>query len=542
VHVNARFLVYSRRGHSKDAMTGTGKITYISLNADDPEVNAAFDAAIAKVRGDLGRTVPMHIGGELRQGSSTFESRSPSDTRVVVARVPAGTADDVRDAVAAARAAFPAWSAAPWTYRADLIDRAAEIIRRRRYELSVLLILEMGKNRIEALGEIEETADLLAYYAQQMRENGGYVREMGRLIQTDHNVSVLRPYGVWAVVAPWNFPYALMGAPAAAALVTGNTVVMKPSSETPLSGLVLCEIFEEAGLPRGAISCVTGGGRVVGDALVTHPGVDGVTFTGSYDVGFKQLHQRFSTEYPKPCIVEMGGKNPALVMESADLDRAAQGIHRSAFGMNGHKCSACSRVYVHRAVAGELLARLGRLADEARVGPPLDKGVFVGPLATQASFEDYQRYVDEARAAGDVVKAGGRLVTDGGLAHGYFVRPTVLAGLPRGHRLLRDELFVPIVAVEAVSSLDEALELANDTRFGLTAGLFSRRQDEIDAFLGRIEAGVVYVNRTAGATTGAWPGVQPFGGWKGSGSTGKNIGGHYTLPCYLREQSRTVCE
>jgi 1-pyrroline-5-carboxylate dehydrogenase len=522
-------------------MTATGKITYISLNADDPKVNAAFDAAIAKGRAELGRTLPLHVGGELRQTSSTFESRSPADARVVVARAPLATGDDVRDAVAAARAAFPTWSATPWARRAELVDRAAEIIRRRRYELSVLLILEMGKNRIEALGEIEETADLLAYYSQQMRENGGYVREMGRLVSTDHNVSVLRPYGVWAVIAPWNFPYALMGAPAAAALLTGNTVVMKPSSETPLSGIVLCEIFEEAGLPRGVVSCLTGSGRVVGDGLVTHPGVDGVTFTGSYDVGFK-LHQRFSREFPKPCIVEMGGKNPAIVMDSADLDRAAQGITRSAFGMNGHKCSACSRVYAHRAIAGELVGRLCRMADEARVGEPLDKGVFVGPLATKQSHEDYQRAVDDARAAGDVVKAGGRTITDGDFAHGTFVRPTVLAGLPRGHRLLREELFVPIVAVESVSGLDEALEQANDTRFGLTAGLFSRRQDEIDAFLARIEAGVVYVNRAAGATTGAWPGVQPFGGWKGSGSTGKNIGGHYTLSCYLREQSRTVCE
>jgi 1-pyrroline-5-carboxylate dehydrogenase len=179
------------------------------------------------------------------------------------------------------------------------------------------------------------------------------------------------------------------------------------------------------------------------------------------------------------------------------------------------------------------------MADETRVGDPLEKGVFVGPVATKAGYQDYQRYVG---LAGGAVKAGGRLVTDGAFAHGYFVRPTVLAGLPRDHQLVRDELFVPIVVVEPVDGLDEALALANDTRFGLTAGFFSREQQEIDAFLDRIQAGVVYVNRGAGATTGAWPGVQPFGGWKGSGSTGKNIGGLYTLPCYLREQSRTVCE
>jgi 1-pyrroline-5-carboxylate dehydrogenase len=401
----------------------------------------------------------------------------------------------------------------------------------------------MGKNRIEALGEVEETADLLSYYNQQMRDSGGYIKEMDKLVPTDRNTSVLRPYGVWAVVAPWNFPFALLGAPVAAALVTGNTVVCKPSSDTPLMGIKFVEILEEAGLPRGTVSCVPGSGRVVGDGLTMHPDVDGLTFTGSYDVGFKQLYQRFATKYPKPCIVEMGGKNPAVVMDSADLDKAAQGVYRSAFGMNGHKCSACARVYVHRAVADAFLDKLVKLTEATKIGNPLDKGVFVGPIATKAGYEDYQRFAAMAAAAGpDVVRTGGQVIKDGALAHGYFVKPTVLASLPRDHALVREELFVPMVAVTTVDSLDDALAQANDTTFGLTAGLFSRKQPEIDAFLERIAAGVVYVNRAAGATTGAWPGVQPFGGWKGSGSTGKNIGGVYTLPCYLREQSRTICE
>jgi 1-pyrroline-5-carboxylate dehydrogenase len=524
-------------------MTATGKITYVSLAADDPEMNAAFDAAIAQVGTELGRTYPLHVAGQPRSSASTIDSLSPTDTRVVVARVASGTKQDVDDAVAAARAAFPAWSRTPWTQRAQLLDKAADIIRRRRYELSAWLIHEMGKNRVEALGEIEETADLFTYYTQQMRDNGGYVREMGRLVPTDRNMSVLRPYGVWAVVAPWNFPYALLGAPVAAALLTGNTVVCKPSSETPLSGIRLVEILEEAGLPPGTISCVPGGGRVVGDGLTMHADVDGLTFTGSYDVGFRQLYQRFANKYPKPCVVEMGGKNPAIVMDSADFDKAVQGVYRSAFGMNGHKCSACSRVYVHRAVADAFIDKLVKMTEAARIGNPLEKGVFVGPVATKAGFEDYQRFAAAAAAAGpDVVRSGGKVVADGAFAHGFFVRPTVLVGLPRDHQLQREELFVPIVSVTAVGTLDEALEQANDTSFGLTAGFFSRKQDEIDAFLDRIQAGVVYVNRAAGATTGAWPGVQPFGGWKGSGSTGKNIGGVYTLPCYLREQSRTVCE
>jgi 1-pyrroline-5-carboxylate dehydrogenase len=194
---------------------------------------------------------------------------------------------------------------------------------------------------------------------------------------------------------------------------------------------------------------------------------------------------------------------------------------------------------VHEKVAAEFLDRLQKVTEEARIGDPLDKQSFLGPLATKSSREDYQRYIEMARSAGKV-RSGGELMTEGAYAHGYFARPTILTDLPRGHELWRTELFVPILAVDTVRSLDEAIAQANDTQFGLTAGFFGRKQDEIDAFLERIEAGVVYVNRAAGATTGAWPGVQPFGGWKGSGSTGKNIGGLYTLPCYLREQSRTV--
>jgi 1-pyrroline-5-carboxylate dehydrogenase len=316
-------------------------------------------------------------------------------------------------------------------------------------------------------------------------------------------------------------------------------VVMKPSSETPLSAVLIAQIFAQAGLPAGTVNCLTGSGRVVGDGLARHPDVDGVTFTGSLDVGFNQIFRQFSTRFPKPCIVEMGGKNPAIVMDSADLDRAATGIYRSAFGMNGHKCSACSRVYVHQAVADDLLARLERKISETRIGDPLLKETFLGPVATRAGYADFKRYV---AAASDTVRVGGGVLTEGAFAHGYFVQPTLLVGLPRDHQLMREELFVPILAVQGVNSLDQALAEANDTPFGLTAGVFTRKQDEIDAFLERIQAGVVYVNRQAGATTGAWPGVQPFGGWKGSGSTGKNIGGVYTLPCYMREQSRTVCE
>jgi len=515
------------------------KVTYVNLSADNEELHGKLDAAVEKVRAGLGVATPLVIGGTKRFTDQTIDSTSPTDTRVVVSRAASATAADVQDAVAAAKAAAPEWRRRPWQERAAFLDRAATVVRDNVHELAVWLMLEMGKNRIEALGEIEEVADLYAYYAEQMRANDGFVKPMAKLSPADTNTSVLRPFGVWVVISPWNFPYALLGAPAAAALVAGNTVVLKPSSETPMAGYKILEAFEKAGLPPGVVNLITGSGRVAGDALALHPDVGGLTFTGSYEVGFERLYKRFSAEYPKPCIVEMGGKNPAIVMDTADLDRAVPGVYRSAFGMGGQKCSACSRVYVHEAVADTFLARLQKMAEETKIGDPLERTTFLGPAGTKGGYEDYQRYAAHARKDGRVV-TGGEILTDGPYAHGYFVRPTVFTDLPAGHPLVREELFLPMVYVERVKNLDEALAKANDTKLGLTAGFFSSKPAEVDEFLDRIEAGVVYVNRAAGATTGAWPGVQPFGGWKGSGSTGKNIGGLYTVQCYLREQSRTI--
>ncbi len=515
------------------------KVTYATLTADSAELHGRLDRGIERVRAELGRSHPLLIGGQDRQTSQVTESRSPTDTEVVVSRHAAATPDDVKDAIAAARSAYPGWRATPWQRRCEIVARAAEIIREEAAELTAWLILENGKNRTEALGEIEETADLYDYYVAEMRRNDGYVVPMGQLSPADTNTSVLRPYGVWAVVAPWNFPYALFGAPIAAALIAGNTVVGKPSSDTPLSGWKLCDIFRRAGVPAGVCNLITGSGRVAGDALVLHPDVAGVTFTGSYDVGFNKLYKRFSARYPKPCIVEMGGKNPAIVMDTADLERAAMGVYRSAFGMGGQKCSACSRLYAHESIVDDLCARLVAHLEKTVIGDPLDRGTFLGPVGTRSSYEDFQRFAALGRRDGRVLH-GGEVLTGGALGRGHFVAPTLIAGLPREHELMREELFLPYLCVQPFRTLDEALSAANDTDLGLTAGFFSGKQAEIDQFLDRIEAGVTYVNRATGATTGAWPGVQPFGGWKGSGSTGKNIGGHYTLQCYLREQSRTI--
>jgi 1-pyrroline-5-carboxylate dehydrogenase len=283
-----------------------------------------------------------------------------------------------------------------------------------------------------------------------------------------------------------------------------------------------------------------GPGAVVGDELVGSEAIDGIVFTGSYEVGMG-LQRAFTKAYPRPCIVEMGGKNPAIVMASADLDEAAEGIMRSAFGFGGQKCSANSRVYVERPVHDELIRRLVEKTERITIGDPLLRDNWLGPLSDQAAVERHQQAVTEARHDG-VVFSGGEHPREGPLARGFYVEPTVVGRLPADHRLFRDELFAPFTAVHAVDSLDEALALSNGVIYGLTAGIYSADEVEVERFLEGIEAGVLYVNRRAGATTGAWPGVQPFGGWKGSGSTGKAALGPWYVAQFLREQSHTIVD
>jgi 1-pyrroline-5-carboxylate dehydrogenase len=271
--------------------------------------------------------------------------------------------------------------------------------------------------------------------------------------------------------------------------------------------------------------------------LVRHPDVDGITFTGSYEVGMG-IQRSFTADYPKPAICEMGGKNPVIVTAAADIDEATDGVMRSAFGFGGQKCSAASRVYVQHPVFDDFIDGLIAKAKSLAVGDPLDRSVYLGPVIDRRAVERFSEAVAEARSAGTIL-AGGEVITDGDLGRGNFVQPTVVTA--RGSSWIwKRELFVPFVAVAAVDDLDEGLTRANDTEYGLTAGFFSRDQDEIDRFLTGIEAGVVYINRRAGATTGAWPAVQPFGGWKGSGTSGKAGGGPHYLTQYLREQSRTI--
>lgn len=521
------------------------KITYatLAMPPDDPR-HDVFDQAVAEVKAGLGKSYPLYIGGKpVCRNVEQFADTSPVNAEWTMGYLQQGTAQDTRDAIAAARQAFPIWRDMGWKQRVKIIRKAADLISQRAFEIAAILTLEVGKNRTEALGDVQEAIDLIRFYCDRMEENKGFIRPQAKESPRHHNTSVLKPYGVWAVISPFNFPFVLAAAPSGAALVAGNAVVFKPATDTPLAGLKLTECFLDAGAPEGVYNFVTGSGSTVGEELITNPGVDGITFTGSYDIGM-HIYRTFpqtKCEYPRPCVIEMGGKNPAIISRKADLDAAAMGVMRSAFGLQGQKCSACSRVYVEQPVADAFMEKLVALTDKIAIGDPSQRDVWFGPVINKKAYDDYMSYCEELSQSSQIIR-GGKHLTEGELGKGYYCAPTISYGLPLDHHLWQKEMFLPITTVAAVDSLDEAMRHANDVCYGLTAGFYSNDPAETKWFFDNIHVGVAYVNRAAGATTGAWPGYQPFGGWKGSGSTGKSSGGPYYLQQYLHEQSQTAID
>ena len=511
------------------------KVTYSTLGSPDPLLHEYFEEDVAELKANLGGTYDMSIDGEWTAGDGTFENRSPINTDWLLGNFAQASDAHVDQAVAAAKAAFPGWRDTPWQERADLLNRVADLISERLFEISAAVSMEVGKNRLEAIGDVEEAADLIRYCVDAIRDNKGFDRQL--LSETDQhfNRSVLKPYGVWGVIGPFNFPAALTGGPSGAALTAGNTVVLKPAKEGSLTAFMIAQCMADAGLPKGVFNVVFGGDEP-GKALTANPDLAGLTFTGSYDVGMSII-KNFSTAagYYRPVIAEMGGKNPTIVSAKADLDKAALGVMRSAFGLTGQKCSACSRVFVDASVKDAFVDKLIDLTAEIEVGDPTAVETYMGPIISADAYAAYQGYVDELRA-GDI-RIGGRTLEQG---NGYFVAPTVVTDLPDDHRLWQHEMFAPILAVRAVESTDEAMQLANDVALGLTAGMYSEDPDEVEQFLDTVEAGVLYVNRATGSTTGAWPGYQSFGGWKGSTGSGKASGSWYYLQQYMREQSHTI--
>ncbi len=518
------------------------KLTYATMFNPPEALHTGFESAVARLKQNLGQEYAMLIDGRDVFAEEQWEDRSPVNTDWVLARMQKGNAAHAQQAIAAARKAFPMWSHTPWQERVKLVRKAAALIEKRIFDLGAAMALEVGKNRMESLGDVQETADLMYYSALMMEQNDGFVRQMGRdpLIGYEAtNISVLRPYGVWLVISPFNFPFALTGGPTGAALVAGNTVVIKPATDTAWIVRLYAECLRDAGLPDGVVNFVTGPGSTLGQALVDSPEVDGATFTGSYDVGMKLFRDFAQRSYVHPVILELGGKNPAIVSRHANLEHAALGIVRSAFGLQGQKCSAASRILIEEPVYDEMLERLKALTEKLVIGDPTERATYLGPVINQKAYHDFKSYTEEISQAGGKFLTGGRVKSGGMFDKGYYCEPTLVTDLPYEHRLWQYEMFLPISTIGKVKNLEEAMQIANSVNYGLTAGFYGA-EDEAQWFFDKIEAGVTYANRPQGATTGAWPGFQPFGGWKGSGASGKNGGGLYYVQLYMHEQIRTL--
>jgi 1-pyrroline-5-carboxylate dehydrogenase len=520
-------------------MKNLPRVTYSNVGEDFSGVHAYLDAIIPEAEARLlGKTRPAFIGGRDRTEGQVVQARSPIDRDILLGEFSQADAALVDEAVEAARAAFPAWLDMGWERRVAILRAGADVLEERKWDVAIACLIEVGKSRLEAAGEVEEAIDLIRHYCDEMERTDGFREKPVGAASAEQLSVVLRPYGVFAVIAPFNFPVALSIGMTSAALVAGNTVVFKPSDSAGLTGRLIVEALVEGGLPAGVLNLVFGA-RETGEALVHHPRVDGFAFTGSNAVGMTILRHAASSQAMRPVLAEMGGKNPAFVTASADLAVAASGVARSAFGLSGQKCSAASKVYVARDVLDDFLNAVLETTSKFVVGDPRRRDVFMGPVINDEALDRFTTAAKDAAADGKVI-VGGRQLAGGLFDKGPYVAPTIVRGLPADHRINRDELFLPFLSVLPFEDLDGAIADANRSAFGLTAGIFTQDQAELDRFLNTIEAGVLYANRAAGATTGAWPGHQTFCGWKGSGTTGKGGLGSWYVPQFMREQSRTI--
>ncbi|GAA2591558.1 aldehyde dehydrogenase family protein [Dactylosporangium fulvum] len=509
----------------------TAKVDYTSTALPD-DLGAAFESALRRLRAEKPPVEEHIIGGARRSDGIVFERFDPCHPGVRVSAAHAAPVALVTTAIEQARIAYRAWRRATVEERCNSLLKAADRINSDVAELSAILSAETGKTRLEAIGEVQEAADIIKHYTRLMTENDGYNHTM-KQSPTEDTYDVLVPYGVFGVLAPFNFPFALATGMMVGALVAGNTVVCKPSDKTPRSTAAVAAILADA-LPAGVVNLVHGGADI-GRAIVGSD-IDGIAFTGSAEIGWQIVAATTPKGLPRPVLAEMGGQNPAVVGASADLDAAASGIVRSAFGLSGQKCSACRRVVVVREVADKLISKIVEKAEALTIGDPIDEATFMGPVIDDSIGARIDEALKLAAADGQVL-TGERLDREGN-----WFSPIVVSNLPVGHTLTRDELFAPFLTITEVDTFQDALDEANDVPYGLSAGVFSGDQAEVDQFVDQIEAGVIYINRAAGATTGAWPGVQSFCGWKRSGSAGKGGLGHWYIQGFMREQSRTIAK
>ena len=520
-------------------MTDLPRVTYSNTGEDFSGVHAHLDAIIPDVESRLlGKPRPAFIGGRDRNEGVVVEARSPIDRDILLGEFPQADAALVDEAVEVARAAFPGWRELGWPRRTAILRAGADVLEQRKWDVSVACLVEVGKSRLEAVGEVEEAIDLIRHYCDEMERSGGFREERAGASSAERCYVELRPFGVFGVIAPFNFPVALSVGMISAALVAGNSVVFKPSDAAGLTGRLVVDALVAGGLPDGVLNLVQGG-RETGEAMVNHPRIDGFAFTGSNAVGMTIMRAAASAQAMRPVLCEMGGKNPAFVTASADLAIAASGVARSAFGLSGQKCSALSKVYVAGGTTEAFVEALIETTGKLVVGDPRRADVFMGPVINDEAVDRFTRAYEQASSVGNI-RLGGKRLEGGLFDRGPYAAPTIVSGLPRDHQINRDELFAPFLSLLEFDDLDEAIADANRSAYGLTAGIYTGDKIELDRFLTTIEAGVLYANRASGATTGAWPGFQTFCGWKGSGTSGKGGLGSWYVPQFMREQSHTL--
>src|SRR6266496_2410910 len=488
-----------------------------------PENQEKMRAALREQRKQFGRRVPLTINGEKIWTDNMFSSVNPSQPDQIVGYAAEAGIPEAERAVAAARAAFEKWRHTSFEERFQLLERAAEILDRRRFELSALEVFEVGKPWAQADGDIAEAMDFCRFYAAQTRLIGQ--PRLTQHVPGEESYQHYWPRGVALVIAPWNFPIAILCGMVTAALVTGNTVIMKPSEQSIICGAMLMQIFEEAGVPLGVLNFLSGRGSVIGAHLVDHKDVDLIAFTGSREVGLRIWESagitRPGQRELKHVVCEMGGKNPVIIDSDADLDEAIADSIYSAFGYQGQKCSALSRLIVLEENYERVMERLLSATASLRIGNPEEPGMMVGPVIDEAAYKRIQEYIDIGKGEATLAYQA-----KGVPPEGYFIPPTIFTDVKPDMRIAREEIFGPVLSVLKVRDLDEAIDVANGTDYALTAGFFSRSPANIDRAKAQIEAGNVYINRSC---TGAVVGRHPFGGFKMSGGGTKAGGADYLL-------------
>jgi RHH-type proline utilization regulon transcriptional repressor/proline dehydrogenase/delta 1-pyrroline-5-carboxylate dehydrogenase len=498
------------------------------------EARQAMQDGLALVAPQLGQTFPPVINGQTVPTTATFESLNPSHSRQVVGRCGRASPEQARQAVEAAAAAFPAWRDTDVSRRADYLFAAARVMRRRRFELAAWQVYECGKPRREADADVAESIDYCEFYGREMLR---LAVPRHRDVPGEENVYFYEPRGVTSVIAPWNFPLAILCGMTTAALVSGNTVVMKPAEQSTVIGAKLMEVFQEVGLPPGVVNFLPGIGEEVGPVLVEHPAMAMIAFTGSRGVGLhinrEAAEVRPGQEQVKRVLAEMGGKNAIIVDEDADMDEAVHGVAASAFGYAGQKCSACSRVIVPESLHDSFLARLVQATDSLVVAPAEDPACFVGPVIDADAHRRILATIDRGKGEGRLAYAGKLGSLEG---EGYYIAPHIFTDVAPTSFLAQEEIFGPVLTVLRARDLDEALRIANGTPYALTGGLYSRSPGNIARIRREFRVGNLYINRKI---TGALVDRQPFGGFKMSGIGSKAGGPDYLLQFLL---PRTITE